>query len=183
MIHKIKPTVEFYLGILVFVIAVVQTYIAVQQSDIAQKQQSLETMAFTREYINGYTYLYDHIPTSDVAIVVTEIRKAGLPALAVPSQYRPGYWAIVAPSFGDYLSMEQAKKHILGWRVSIERREKEIGNGNTPKIDVFKKYQRRIGYSNKGRLVFFYKADIVTKKDYFEELAQTPRFFVNPAKI
>lgn len=101
-------------------VACLELFIAYSQYRFAERQEYVESLMFAREYINGYVYVYTVAEPEGVELIVERIRDAELPALAVPSQYEQGRWLIIAPSFGEFQNIDEARNRILGWRWSLE---------------------------------------------------------------
>lgn len=167
---------QFVIAALLLVLAIVQIIQVREQKEIAATQESVALLAFVREYINGYVYLYDIVSEDSVAQRVKEVRRVGLPALAVPSQYSVDHWLIISHSFGRFTEKSKAKKEILHWRDTLKKWE-ESDKSKSTLFDTYEKKQRKRGVKD---LVFLYKADIITHRDYFERIARSKDLFVVP---
>ena len=152
----------------------VQTEIAKHQEEIAETQESVDLLMFVREYVNGFVYLYDVVARDSAVGRVKEIRRVGLPAIAVPSQYGATVWLVVSQSFGNFPDLAVAEKEILSWRTSLKGWEYY----DKSKTALFNKYQAKQLQRGVRSLVFFYKADIVAYRSYFESLARAKDLLV-----
>jgi hypothetical protein len=159
-------------------IALIAVTISIQQFRQDRVQAGMASILFTREYLNGYVYLYDLVEREAVVENVRDLRKVGLPAIAVPSQYSPDYWLVVSHTFGHFSSPEAAETAILHWRETLEKWEKT----DKSKTSAFARHELHLrkdrGY--KSDLVFFYKADIITHGRYFRRLARSDDLLVDP---
>ncbi len=165
--------VQAVIALLVLVLTIVQVHQTFRQKKISETQVSLDMIMFVREYINGYVYLYDEVLPRDVDRSIKEIRRAGLPALAVPSQYSADHYLIITHSFGNFSDFKTAEREILQWRNNLV-------NWDRSKAILFEKFQKQWKLKDVEVLVFYYKADIVIHRRYFEKLASSSDFLVLP---
>lgn len=156
--------------------AEVQTKIASQQQEMASIQESVDLLMFVREYINGFVYLYDVVTADEVDVSIKEIRRVGLPAIAVPSQYSVEHWLIITHALGHFSDLTNAEQEILNWRETLKAWESR----DKSKTLLFDKYEKKQRAKGVKKLIFFYKADILTHKDYFERLVRSEKFYVTP---
>lgn len=170
------------LTLILFVIACFEASMAYTNYQYAKRQANIEALVFTRENINGYTFLYGQFHINEVFTQLSLIRDARLPAIAVPSQYGDeNQWLIIAPSFGNFRSQSDAQHHILGWRDTILKRGVDDNNVMQLRANLLRTYRERFGSNaTDNDFVPFYKADIVNWGSYFKEMAQSDLLYVNP---
>jgi hypothetical protein len=166
---------HFIIAIAVLCLTVLQFQQTCKQSSMAEAQTKMETLMFVREYINGFVYLYDIVTAEKVFPTLKDIRRVGLPAISVPSQYSGKHWLIITHSFGNFTDPAAAKEEILDWRKKLMGWEYE----DKSKSEVFKKYKRKLNLPDE-KLIFYYKADIISHKNYFESLVRSELFLISP---
>lgn len=185
---KVMRWVNPIIGFLLLIIAIFQIKIVLSQIEedkrqieildqtrgIAKSQANSVFLQFIGEYIDGYVYLYDIVPPESIEYKIKEIRRVGLPAIAVPSQYSHKDWLIITHSIGRFTDYENAKREILAWRENMKGWEYD----DRSKTELFEKYEQKQKARGVDDLVFYYKADIITNREYFIELAKSKNFAV-----
>lgn len=180
--HVLQPLLAiavFFITILQFKQANEQAKIVEVQTEMAAVQESIDLLLFVREYINGFVYLYDIVSIDSVKSRVFEIRGVGLPAVAAPSQYSNDHWVIISHSLGRFPDEATAKSEILHWRETMKKWEYL----DKSKTELFERYEEKFKAKNVTSLVFFYKADIVKHREYFEKLVKSKSFFIDPLSL
>jgi hypothetical protein len=169
-----------YIGYLQYTQSQRSGIIEERQEEIMKSQRSTDMMGFVREYINGYSYLYAQVRPCGVDSVMSDLRRVGLPAIAVPSQYSVKRWLVITHSLGDFEDRRSAEEAITEWKSRIKGFESE----DKSKTKVFNKYEHymRNEIGLREDLVFRYKADVVTHRDYFVRMSASKSFRINVSR-